>query len=335
MKKNYWIMMLCLLAGSFAGCSDDDDGPSWLEIFEKQQTLVADFVKDKSPLKVFDYPFEYNGKKLIDYAYLFEYDGNGVTPKPGQFILVNYTQRNLDGNILDSTYPPVAAGAKVTPYFEFGGPVYFQINDNNKYTDPTSEAWQLMAEGTTGSIILSSRMVASTTYLYREYKMEKIIQNESLLDYENELIDTYIGNKHVSEDDIIRFSADETNEDDTIARLVMSAYGEGQAVGATDSVTMWIEGEILDEFNSPLRKFMEMEKESSTVTMKVSDMPTKGLRMALVKLKENDEAELLLPSGMGFGYEGGFNKLTLQCSVPPYSTLLFKIKIKSTKPSAK
>ena len=331
MKRNYWMMMLCLLAGGIAGCSDDDNGPSWKELFDKEQATIKEFVKDKSPLKVFEYDVEYSSGKFVkDYAYLFGHDSTGVTPKVGQFILVNYTQRTLSGDILDSTYPSVAGGAKVTPYFELGGPVYFRINDNDKILDPTSEAWKLMSEGTKGDIILSSLMTNSTTYLYREYEMEKIIQNESLLAYENELISNYISEMPVSADDIIEIPANETNAHDTIAKLVMLERGTGETVMSTDSVTLWLEGEILDEINTTLRKFVKMQEGSTTVKMKVSDLPTKGLRMALITMKEGDKAKLFLPSGMAYGYGGGWNNLTNQCTVPPYSTLMFTIEINKT-----
>lgn len=335
MKKNYLLMCLCLLAGSFAGCSDDDNGPTWKEVYDKQQANIKAFVANKSPLHEFKYPVTYLGETFDDCAYLFEYDGNGTTPKAGQFILVNYTQKSLDGDILDSTYPAVSGGAKVTPYFELGGPVYFKINNDDKIVDPASDAWKMMAEGTTGGIILSSLMTQSTTYLYREYKMEKIIQKESLLAYENELIDNYIEEMSVPADKITSIPLNEGN--DTIAKLVVSKYGEGALVEATDSVTLWLEGEILDEINSPLRKFTKMEeKEGASVKMKVSDFPTKGLRMVLTTLKVGTEAKLFLPSGMGYGYEGGFNVLTHQCIVPPYSTLMFTFNIIATeKPKAK
>lgn len=327
MKKNSLFMCLCLLAGSFIGCSDDDNGPTWKEIYDEQQVAIKAFVANKSPLHEFKYPVTYLGETFDDCAYLFEYDGNGTTPKAGQFILVNYTRKSLNGDVLDSTYPSVSGGAKVTPYFELGGPVYFQVNDNDKIIDPSSDAWKMMAEGTTGSIILSSLMTQSTTYLYREYKLEKIIQKESLLAYENELIDNYIENELAGEkvEEILHVN-------DTVAKIVYLQEGTGEKIQKTDSVTLWFEGEILDEFNSPLRKFVKMEeKEDALVTMKVGDLPTKGLQDAIVKLTVGTEAKLFLPSGWGFGYEGGYNILTGQCTVPSYSTLMFHLKIKSRK----
>lgn len=55
MKSNYWVMLLCLLASGFIGCSDDD-GDNWKKTFEDEQARIKDFVysKDSDP-KIFKY----------------------------------------------------------------------------------------------------------------------------------------------------------------------------------------------------------------------------------------------------------------------------------------
>lgn len=87
--------MLCLLAGGIAGCSDDDNGPSWKELFDKEQALIREFMKDKSPKDSVVFDVEFKKKKFQDVAYVFNYstDNSKEKPKDGQFILVNYTDR--------------------------------------------------------------------------------------------------------------------------------------------------------------------------------------------------------------------------------------------------
>ena len=70
MKSNYWVMLLCLLASGFIGCSDDD-GDNWKKTFEDEQARIKDFVysKDSDP-KIFKYQYTYLKENIEDYAYL-------------------------------------------------------------------------------------------------------------------------------------------------------------------------------------------------------------------------------------------------------------------------
>lgn len=327
MKKNYLFVVLVLLASGFVGCSDDDDSYDWYAAYMEEQARLADFVKDKTPLKTFTHTnITFDKKNLTDYAYLFGYDENGVKPKPGQFVLVNYVRKSLNEQILDATYLDKAVGAQVTPYYKHGGPVYLRLNDT-EIPDATSDALECMGEGTTGNVLLSRVWTNMSTFLYIEYTIEKIIQESSLLVYENKMIENSL-EKLQDKKQVIPIPANETNAGDTIAKLAILKQGMGEPAVATDSVTIWLEGEILDEVNTSLRKFLKMEDEDSSEKVKVSDLPTKGLRMALLKLREGDEAKLFLPSGMAYGYEGWNNDYTGQIIIPSYSTLVFTIKVK-------
>ena len=104
MKSNYWVMMLCLLASGFIGCSDDDDP------------------------KIFTYHYTYLKENIEDYAYLFNYQKEGKKATYGDFVWINYTQRSLTGNVIDSSDPSVAVGAGVSPYYTLGGPILVQMN---------------------------------------------------------------------------------------------------------------------------------------------------------------------------------------------------------------
>ena len=52
MKSNYWVMLLCLLASGFIGCSDDD-GDNWKKTFEDEQARIKDFVYRRIPIRRF------------------------------------------------------------------------------------------------------------------------------------------------------------------------------------------------------------------------------------------------------------------------------------------
>ena len=309
MKSNYLFMMFCLLASGFIGCSDDD-GDNWKKTFEDEQARIKDFVysKDSDP-KIFTYHYTYLKENIEDYAYLFNYQKEGKKATYGDFVWINYTQRSLTGNVIDSSDPSVAVGAGVSPYYTLGGPILVQMNtDKDKYTDPLSDILMNIPEGTTGSSIVSSIMSLSTALVYREYTVEGIVKEDNLLAFENEMIKQYIKDNDLTVSETVYLHEGAT---DTIALIVKTKKNlSGKSIQATDSVTVWAEGKILDEYNTPLRQFMKMESD------------------------DGEEAIILFSSGMGYSYSG-LREYDGSYVIPAYSTLLFKVKIIDTKENPK
>ena len=297
MKSNYWVMMLCLLASGFIGCSDDD-GDNWKKTFEDEQARIKDFVysKDSDP-KIFTYHYTYLKENIEDYAYLFNYQKEGKKATYGDFVWINYTQRSLTGNVIDSSDPSVAVGAGVSPYYTLGGPILVQMNtDKDKYTDPLSDILMNIPEGTTGSSIVSSIMSLSTALVYREYTVEGIVKEDNLLAFENEMIKQYIKDNNLTVSETVYLHEGVT---DTIAFIVKTKENlSGKSIQATDSVTVWAEGKILDEYNTPLRQFMKMDSDDE-VKWFLPNM-IKGISLTLPKLKVGEEAIILFSSGMGY-----------------------------------
>ncbi|MBC5621233.1 FKBP-type peptidyl-prolyl cis-trans isomerase [Butyricimonas hominis] len=333
MKRNYWMMMLCLLAGGIAGCSDDDNGPSWKELFDKEQALIREFMKDKSPKDSVVFDVEYKKKKFQDVAYVFNYstDNSKKKPKDGQFILVNYTDRALNKVILDDTRLSTVGGEKIEyPKYPTGGPVYEQvISDEEVY----SRFFKYFSEGTSGSIILSSLLSASSTYLYREYKVEKIIEG-SLLDYEYELMDEFLKAKGFDRKNSIEVPSKMLN--DTVTRIVKFEEISSASILPTDSVTVHCNGYILDEFSDnfnedKLRAVLKMDEEKKE-TWKVSDL-IEGLKVGLTEMNVGEKAYILIPSGRAYGK--GILNYYYQYVMPPYATLVYEIEIFNRKPNAK
>ena len=331
MKSNYLFMALALLASSFVGCSDDD-GDNWKKTFEKEQENIKEFVysKDSDP-KVFKYEYTYKKEKIEDYAYLFNHQKEGKKATYGDFVWINYTQKSLTGSIIDSSDPSVAVGAGVSPYYTLGGPILVQMNtDAEKYIDPLSDILMNIPEGTTGSSIVSSIMSLSSALVYRDYTVESVVEEDNLLDYENHMIDRYIENENL---EIFKEVPLHEGKADTIAVIVKTKENlNGDPIQATDSVTVWAEGRILDELNPSLRQFLKMDSDD-VVTWYLPDM-IKGISLTLPELKVGEEATILFSSGMGYGYRGSRNYDGTYV-VPAYSTLLFKVKIVDTKENPK
>lgn len=331
MKKNYWIMMLCLLAGSFAGCSDDDNGPTWKELFDQERSLIRNFIADKSPRDSMIFQVEFKGEKFEDVAYVFNYstDADKKKPKDKQFILVNYTDRNLGGTILDDTRASVIGGEKIEiPRFPLGGPIYEEIiSDEEVY----SNFLKHISEGTSGSIILSSMLASRSTYLYRQYTVEKIIEG-TLLKYEYDLIDKFLDKKGFDKNNIIKVPAE---GNDTITQIAKFGGLAGEDILPNDSVTVHCNGYILDEIsgadltNRQIFKMKEGEKE----TIKVSDFIEEGLRVGLLQMKVGEKAYILIPSGRGYGK--GVVNAYYQYLIPPYATLMYEVEVFARKANNK
>ena len=335
MKKNYLFVVLVLLVSGFVGCSDDDDSYDWRKVFEKEQANIANFVKDKNP-KVFTYHYTYKNEAVTDYAYVFDYAATGTTAKSGEFVWVNYKQKSLINEaLIDATDLSAAVGAGIIPSSTLGGPILMQINpDLEKYTDPLSDLLMCIPEGTSGNTIISSIMSLANYYIYREYKIERIVAEKNLLKYEESLIDNYLDTvAGLNPANIIEFTSDETIvNNDTIAKIAKFELGTGDAITATDSVTIWLEGNILDAFGTS-RRFLKMGENEESVKESVSSLKPDALRVAVLKLKVGDEAQILLPSGMGYGYRGGY--VSGYCMIPSYSTLLYTVKIIDRKENPK
>ena len=337
MKSNYWVMMLCLLASGFIGCSDDDDSYDWFGEHEKEKEKLAEYVKDKNPQQFFEYAGSVGGKEFVANAYVFNYKEEGVVAENGDFVLYNYVRRTLDGAILDVSDPHVAVGNGVTPLLALGGPVYMFMKTKTDEIDPMADVFAYIPEGTKAEALYSSMTPGfwgGNTYFYYEYTVEKVIKDMTLLAYENKLIDTFLESvMNEIDENVIKVPLNEGSGKDTITQ-VAKIYVEAatEQVELTDSVTVHYDAYILDEINENYRVITEM-KEDEKVTLYVPELIT-GFKQGIAKLNVDEEAYILVPSGMGYGYNGR-KSYDGQYLIPPYATLLYKVKVLSTKKNSK
>ena len=140
--------------------------------------------------------------------------------------------------------------------------------------------------------------------------MEKVIKDMTLLAYENKLIDDFLESvKDEIKGDIIKLPLNEGSGKDTITQVakILVESDDKTQVELTDSVTIHFDTYILDEINDKNRVITEM--------------------------KEDEKTTLYLPR-MGYSYNG-LKDYNEQYLIPPYATLLYKVKVISTKKNAK
>lgn len=332
-------MMLVLLASGFVGCSDDDDSYDWYGAHEKEKEKLAEYVKDKNPKQLFEYKGSVGGKEFVANAYVFNYKQEGVTAGNGDFVLYNYVRKTLDGTILDATYPSVAVGSGVTPLVALGGPVYMFMKTKDDEIDPMADVFEYIPEGTKAEALYSSMTPGfwgGSTYFYYEYTVEKVIKDMTLLAYENKLIDDFLESvKDEIKGDIIKLPLNEGSGKDTITQVakILVESDDKTQVELTDSVTIHFDTYILDEINDKNRVITEMKEDEKT-TLYLPRVEIVGLKQGIAKLRVGEEACILVPSGMGYSYNG-LKDYNEQYLIPPYATLLYKVKVISTKKNAK
>ena len=332
MKSNYLIVLLALLASGFMGCSDDDSY-DWFGEHEKEKEKLAEYVKDKSPKQFFEYEGSIGGKNFVANAYVFNYKENGMTAGNGDFVLYNYVRKTLDGTVLDTSDKYLAVGVDVTPLVALGGPIYMFMKEDENELNPMADVFAYIPEGTKAEALYSSLtpgFFGNTTYSYYEYTVEKVIKDMSLLAYENKLIENFLESvKDEIQEQPIQLPLNEESGKDTITQVAkIHVETDKQQVELTDSVTIHYDAYILDEINDKFRALTEM-KDDEKVTLYVPNL-IEGFKRGVVKLKVDEEAYILVPSGMGYGYNG-VKSYEGQYLIPPYATLLYKVKVIFTK----
>lgn len=327
MKKRVNLLWVACLALGFLGCSDDDDNPSFEEIFAEQQTQIQNFVSGKQYTAI---PFEgsVNGKTYLDSVYVLNYTSTGAKPEAGDFVLVDWDRMTLDGRYIYSTNVSIVNGENLYPMYEFGGPVFERIlTDDKGKVLPYCAGLTLMGEGTTAEIAMTgylSREVYSLLYI--KYKLHKIVKDIAV--YEDQLINSYLENGSYKE--IIEVPASNT---DTLSYLAITNKGEGELITSNDSVKLAYELCLLRE------KLPSGELELKTVytiaekDAVFGDISTTitGFKKGVQYLRKGDEAELVVPSSMAYMGMGTGSSYHI---IPPYATLLFKIKVLDVKPKA-
>lgn len=332
MRKNNWILTLCLLAGGFVGCSDDDGGGYDFEkIYAEERASIQKYLaKVEGNILKISVPFK-SGRVDTLYVFNLKNQEGALEGKEGNWTLINYDyygiNRASQAEILITTTDLArAVGAGVTPVCASGGPVYFELDSESILSELTSR----VKENGSGEMLIPSIFLGSSSVgISNVFKVQvKKIVTEKLLDYENKLIDSFLDTAHfVGEPIPVALKTG----NDTIAQIAMLQVNPtGREVLETDSVKIQYYGEILDEINTPLRKIIDIPADKA-IFESVKKLHTIGLQKTIVGLHVGEEAYLLFPSGMAYGAKGGYGGYPVQCLVPPYSTLVYKVKILDAK----
>ena len=244
--------------------------------------------------------------------YIETEEGDSTQPELDDYILIEFTGRSLRDNIMFATTDYSYAFAN-SIYSEdiLYGPRKTMVN-NLRY-DGLKEGIQIMKEGGSAQLILPSYL-AEKDYepLIYEVTLLKVIKDPAT--YEQKLLDEYLKLLSITLN---------WRDDNSILTPKNGIYyieteaGTKKMISEGDSITIAYEGKLLD--GRVFDSYTEEKPLGLNITADFSLIP--GFLQGIKLMSEGSSGILIIPYDMAYGIEGKDKK------IPPYSTLVYNIKI--------
>ncbi len=325
MKKN-WIIwgLLGLMAIISPACSKDepvDEAKARQELLEKQNKEIVAYLETNG----LDAQKDNNGI----YRTVLQEDAGGEPVEQGDIAVVHYKISRLDGTLIATT--------------EADKPVWIAYSTNNAYSYfPYALYFGLNNVKVGGSY----RYYVPSAYAYSKYTNNGTIAENSIIVLEYQIVDVYHFLEEIveAEDAIIKSWLQAENQtadslDNGLRKIELTA-GTGDQVVSGDTVNLYYKGyylnkEVFDE-NTSGDGFEIIVDKTGLVS---------GFTQAIKTMKVGEKSLFILPSELAYGRRGAFvapqdeleefkekgfiagNVL----SIPPYSTLIFEIELRSKK----
>jgi FKBP-type peptidyl-prolyl cis-trans isomerase FkpA len=261
--------------------------------------------------------------------------GTGLSPVKNDFVIVNYTGRYLEGNVIhETTYKALESEWPASSTFKdyVYGPAKFQAGYS---ISGINEGLSLMKEGGKATMVLpSEKAFYDDNPMVYEIELLKVIKDP--VASEDLILTAYLNS--ISYGDTTFYNGIYYNED---------TVGHGNFVASGDTVFFWFKGTLVDAFSGTFTddrvfdsNFGDAEPlklvlgKSSALSGVILSIP-KGLNTALDTLRVDSYAKVVLPYTEAFGDKGLINSVYRYTIVPKYQTVVYYIKIKDIRPGAK
>ncbi|HYX09071.1 MAG TPA: FKBP-type peptidyl-prolyl cis-trans isomerase [Bacteroidales bacterium] len=232
-----------------------------------------------------------------------------VQPVMGDFVLINYTTRLIDGQVVGTSEIETAKAKNVYNPSVLYGPFKFKLGTE---ITGVNEGISMMHEGEKARLIIPSDLaygsfsvgkIPSYSTLIFDVDLLKVIKDP--VAYENEQLKKYV--------------ADNNLQPDTTASgllFVRTKDGEGSYPANGDYVKIKYVGKLLDG-----RVFDSTSTTTFNFTVGFNQV-IKGMDEAVKLLKPGGKATFIMPWDIAYGTSG-------QGQIPPYTTLVFDLELYS------
>jgi FKBP-type peptidyl-prolyl cis-trans isomerase len=298
-------LMFVLFAALYSSCKIEGDDE---KLQNKENTILKNYINFNN---ITTQPTA-SGLYFISRS-----SGNGISPSDTGFVLVNTNWFLLDGQEkLVATNDTLLAYKKdIIPMVFYKGPIKYYIP---ACFSAVAEGILKMKEGDSATLITPSKLMLGSyqsatipkySPLRIEIKLVRVINNPVADDLAS--IKRYLDTLQLTEQD----------KTDGIY-LKIDKAGEGAQIDENDTVNLTYTSRSVDSvFN------LGSSKPRTTIYIDRTDSVLTGLRTALMKLREGDEARVILPYNVAYGKSGKYDYYYDAVIVPYFTSLYYTIKI--------
>lgn len=338
-------MLMALGMSVFFGCKGEDADLDLVDILEQEKKDIHIFLTEQSHSAVTAIPYYNLHDMLIDSLFIFNNSNQGNLAGEKDVVLYDYSLKRLDGRFLDAGIGAVSADPEVigdSLLYLYGGPVYY-IPDTNKKYDYIGKAFQHIAEGKEGEMVVPS-VLMDKSGMARHYtlKVRKIISN--IFEYEKDMIQRFLVKNVVEGIDPVAIEGeieaegeaggDEEGEGEgeaeaPVAYVMVTYPGAGErTIEEGDVVTVYSAMYLVNEDYLEGKRQLVIQTDTVNATaFKAADFSLSVYAEALQYLKEGDVAELVIPYNMGYGTKNTYYGDSKLIAIPGYTTLGIEIEV--------
>jgi FKBP-type peptidyl-prolyl cis-trans isomerase len=270
---------------------------------------------------------------------IIEQEGTGATPSNNDFLLFDYTGRNLDDYVFETTIKSTAKLHDLYSARIHYAPTYQQYNSSvATMIKGLQEGLTQLKEGGIARLIMPSKLAyGSRNYqglhpyssLIFDVELIKVISDPK--EYEQQLIEEYISENYpelVIEDALVdSIYILENLTDNDYAAERRDSISEGETVNLYYSGS-FVDGFVFDTNIIEVAKEndiydiqLETQKKYEPISVKVGSSDfIPGFSLALKNLQTSTNVRILIPSEFAYGVSGS-------PTIHPYTPLIFDLRV--------
>lgn len=308
-----YILFFLLLA---SGCLKND----WEELEKHEKELIQQYLNANG--------ISADTKTEGGIYFIEEAVGTGLTPKEGDYVVIDFTGRYLETNEIhettDSTLKDEWAAANNFTYYLFG-PAKFQAGHS---IAGINEGLSLMKEGGKVKLIIPSDK-AFYNYVPFVYEIELIKVINDPVAYEDSVLNLYRAANG--------FNANTKFDSIWLKETVTPDPGDTHTIEINDTVFFWYTGRLMDAFTGTFKDDRIFNSnigddkpvkyvfgKTSVISGSILSIP-EGLKMALDTMRDGTHARALIPYTVAFGRNGLIQSQQRYTIVPNYQTVIYDL----------